>query len=207
MFAGAQQGGIRKFANAFDPHVSRPDSDLPAIYHGYWDLQPGEGLIVETPAPEGGYWSIQLANGLWNTLDYANRQASLNRAQAHVDTDGTLRAVVAHSDPGVANWLDTLGHQQGALLLRFMPPRIPGRPGRPRPRRSLLETKDDWMAGWAEDKDGARPAAGHLRPAARVVALSELDRHLPDATPRVTPAQRRRALDERLRQVTRLQRH
>jgi hypothetical protein len=206
VFAGAQRDGIRQFANAFDPHVSRPDSDLPAIYHGYWDLRPSECLIVETPAPEGGYWSIQMANGLWNTLDYANRQTSLNRAQAQVGPDGILRAVVAHADPGVANWLDTLGHQQGALLLRFLPRRIPGRPERPRPRRSLLETKDDWMAGWAGDRRGAVPAAGHPAPATRVVALSELDAHLPAAIPRLTPAQRRDTLDERLRQVTRLQR-
>jgi hypothetical protein len=44
------------------------------------------------------------------------------------------------------------------------------------------------------------------RPAARVVALDDLDAALPAGTARVTPAQRRRVLDERLRQVTRLQR-
>jgi hypothetical protein len=38
------------------------------------------------------------------------------------------------------------------------------------------------------------------------VALDDLDAALPAGTARVTPAQRRRVLDERLRQVTRLQR-
>jgi hypothetical protein len=210
IFAGAQARGISQFANQWDPQVSRPASDLPAIYHAYWDLRPGEGLLVETPAPRGGYWGIQLANGLWNTLDFANRQTSLNRAQANLDADGMFRAVIAHADPGVANWLDTLGHQQGCVHLRFLPPAVPGAPVRPRPAGRLADTRDDWMAGWAQDKHQDKPtdtpAGAHPRPAARVVALDDLDAALPAGTARVTPAQRRRVLDERLRQVTRMQR-
>jgi len=75
-----------------------------------------------------------------------------------------------------------------------------------RPAGSLAETRDDWMAGWAEDKRPDTRVGGYPRPAARVVALDELDAALPAGTARVTPAQRRRTLDERLRQVTRLQR-
>ena len=214
VFTGAQAKGIAQFANQWDPHVSRPASDLPAIFHAYWDLRSAECLLLEMPAPQGGYWGIQLANGLWNTLDYANRQTSLNRAQAHVDPDGMLRVVVAQADPGVVNWLDTLGHQQGSVHLRFLPPAIPGAPVRPRPVRSLAETKDDWMSGWADeeprnapgDKRGDAPASLYATPSARVVSLAELDAVLPSGTARVSPAQRRSALDERLRQVTRLQR-
>ena len=29
-----------------------------------------------------------------------------------------MRAVVAHDDPGVANWLDTAGHSAGPVILR-----------------------------------------------------------------------------------------
>jgi hypothetical protein len=29
-----------------------------------------------------------------------------------------VRAVVAHGDPGVANWLDTAGHSAGPMILR-----------------------------------------------------------------------------------------
>jgi hypothetical protein len=206
IFAGAQARGISQFANQWDPHLSRPVSDLPAIYHAYWDLRPGECLLIETPAPRGGYWGIQLANGLWNTLDFANRQTSLNRVQAHIDEDGMFRAVIAHTDPQVVNWLDTLGHQQGSVHLRFLPPTVPGAPVRPRPASRLAETKDDWMASWAQDKGPDARAGAYPRPTARVVALDDLDATLPAGTARVTPAQRRRALDERLRQVTRMQR-
>lgn len=206
VFAGAQANGLAHFANQWDPHVSRPASDLPAIYHAYWDLEPDECLVVEIPAPPGGYWGIQLANSLWNTLDYANRQTSLNRAQAHIDLDGMFRAVIAHADPGVANWLDTLGHQQGSVHLRVLRPPAPGAPARPRPQRSLAETRDDWMAGWAEEEHWGVPTSAPGAPTARVLALADLAAALPGNTPRVTPAQRRRVLDERLRQVTRLQR-
>jgi hypothetical protein len=211
VFANAQARGIRQFANEWDPHVSRPAGDLPAIHHAYWDLRPGQCLLIETRVPDGGYWGIQLANGLWNTLDFANRQTSLNGAQAHVDPDGMFRAVIAHADPGVANWLDTLGHQQGSVHLRLLRSgaRAPaGTPTRPRPVRSLAETRDDWMAGWAGEEPSGPPAngSGYPAPAARVVALDDLAGLLPAGTPRVTRAQRRRVLDERLRQVTRLQR-
>ena len=206
VFAGAQARGLAQFANQWDPHVSRPASDLPAIYHAYWDLPPGQCLLIETPAPAAGYWGIQLANSLWNTLDYANRQTSLNRAQAHVDPDGMFRAVIAHTDPGVANWLDTLGHQQGSVHLRVLRSAIPGVPARPRPRRSLAETRDDWMKGWDEQEHTGPPASGPGASTARVLPLARLDAALPASTARVTPAQRRRIFDDRLRQVTRLQR-
>jgi hypothetical protein len=35
-----------------------------------------------------------------------------------VDDDGKVRVVVAHQDPGAANWLDTAGHSGGAVILR-----------------------------------------------------------------------------------------
>jgi hypothetical protein len=35
-----------------------------------------------------------------------------------VDDDGVLRTVIAHEDPGVANWLDTAGHSVGPIILR-----------------------------------------------------------------------------------------
>jgi hypothetical protein len=31
-----------------------------------------------------------------------------------------VRVVVAHEDPGVENWLDTCGHQQGTMCWRWI---------------------------------------------------------------------------------------
>ena len=85
---------------------------------GSWKLAPDEALIIEVTPPEGLYWSYSLGNIWWETIDYGNRQSSLNGFQAAVDDDGKVRVVVAHQDPGVANWLDTAGHSEGPIILR-----------------------------------------------------------------------------------------
>ena len=85
---------------------------------GSWKLAPDEALIIEVTPPQGVYWSFSLGNAWWETIDYGNRQSSLNGHQAVLDDDGNVRVVVAHQDPGVANWLDTAGHSEGAIILR-----------------------------------------------------------------------------------------
>jgi hypothetical protein len=85
---------------------------------GSWELGPDEALVVEVTPPSGLYWSFSLGNPWWETIDYARHQSSLNGHQATVDDDGVLRAVVAHEDPGIANWLDTAGHSEGPVILR-----------------------------------------------------------------------------------------
>ena len=85
---------------------------------GSFQLQPDEALVVEVAPPEGLYWSYSIGNPWWETIDYARHQSSLNGHQATVDDDGILRVVLAHEDPGVANWLDTAGHSEGPVILR-----------------------------------------------------------------------------------------
>ena len=87
---------------------------------GSWELGPDEALVIEVTPPEALYWSVALGNFWWETLDYANHQSSLNGHQAVVDDDGVFRAVVAHRDPGVANWLDTAGFSQGPMIFRWL---------------------------------------------------------------------------------------
>ena len=77
---------------------------------GSWKLAPDEALLVEVVPPRGLYWSYSLGNPWWETIDYGAHQSSLNGHQASIDEDGMLRAVIAHEDPGIANWLDTAGH-------------------------------------------------------------------------------------------------
>lgn len=89
-------------------------------YQGIYDLQPGEAMIVETPLPEQvRYWNIQVNDALWNTIDWLGHFSSINGGQAVIDADGKFRAVISPADPGVANWLDTGGHRQGSLMLRW----------------------------------------------------------------------------------------
>ena len=64
------------------------------------------------------YIGMHLSNFWGESFDYANRLTSLNGFQSERSSDGWLRYVVAHEDPGVPNWLDTTGQREG-----FMSPR------------------------------------------------------------------------------------
>jgi hypothetical protein len=85
----------------------------------YYRVAPDEALLVEVPVPRAKYWSIDLCNFWLESLDFANHQSSLNGHQATIDDDGVFRAVVAHRDPGVANWLDPVGHAEGSMIYRW----------------------------------------------------------------------------------------
>ena len=87
---------------------------------GSWQLGPDEVLLVEVAPPEGLYWSASLGNAWWETIDYARHQSSLNGHQVSIDDDGVVRLVVAHRDPGLANWLDTAGHRTGPVIVRYV---------------------------------------------------------------------------------------
>lgn len=89
----------------------------------FWDLGPDEALFVETDVPDARYWGLQLATlGWFEQVDPIHRISSINHTQAHVDADGRVRLVLAHDDPGVANWLDTGGHRDGLLTFRWFWP-------------------------------------------------------------------------------------
>ncbi len=79
-----------------------------------------EAVIVEMTPPECRHWGVALANRYWECVEYASRQSSLNRAQARLDSDGVFRGVIAHRDPGVANWLDPGGNREGTISARFL---------------------------------------------------------------------------------------
>lgn len=89
-------------------------------YQGLFRLEPGQVLLLETELPQTvRYWNVQLSDMLWNSVDWMNRQSSLNGGQARIDADGRFRAVIAPDDPGVPNWLDTGGNSEGAIMLRW----------------------------------------------------------------------------------------
>jgi hypothetical protein len=85
---------------------------------GRWELGSDEALILEVEPPQGVYWSFSLGNPWWETIHYGRHQSSLNAHQTVVDADGLVRVTVCGRDPGVANWLDTAGFSNGAMILR-----------------------------------------------------------------------------------------
>jgi hypothetical protein len=115
------QFGAAPPANGFLPPIDRTAmgaaaENKPVI--GRWELGPDEALVLEVEPPQGVYWSYSLGNPWWETIHYGRHQSSLNAHQAAIDADGLVRVVLSGRDPGVANWLDTAGYSNGAMILR-----------------------------------------------------------------------------------------
>lgn len=91
---------------------------------GPWRCEPDEAVIITATPPPSRYWSLSLCDRFWQSIDYAQRQSSLNDSQATPDDagDGTVTMVICHEDPGVANWLDAGGRSAGTLAVRYLLP-------------------------------------------------------------------------------------
>ena len=86
---------------------------------GHFELAPGQALIITLPVGDAPYLGFQLGSRWYISLDYINHQTSLNGTQAQADPDGKIRIVVAEQNPGVTNWVETLGHRRGFLQFRW----------------------------------------------------------------------------------------
>jgi hypothetical protein len=92
---------------------------------GHYDLTPDQAMIVTVPVCDAApYQAIQIGSRWYVSTDYEHHQTSLTRAQSQADPDpshkgGVLRYVISERDPGVANWLETCGHPQGVMMLRW----------------------------------------------------------------------------------------
>jgi len=83
-------------------------------------------------------WGLSLCDRFWQSIDFADRQSSINSAQAALTRGGVFVGVIAHDDPGVANWLDPGGETEGTLALRYLfPDGVPTMQYRTVPRADL----------------------------------------------------------------------
>jgi hypothetical protein len=109
------------FTNRFPPDKAANSADDAKrgrmAAHMVWALQPDEALIVEMDMHDG-FWIFGMGGVFVGSMDYLYRPVSYTPARTRVDADGVVRLVVAHDDPGVANWLDTQGYPAGNLTYR-----------------------------------------------------------------------------------------
>jgi hypothetical protein len=90
------------------------------MWLGRWQLEEGEALIVEAMPPNCHYWNFQLGNIWAESLDHQNRRVHVNNGTAEYRADGSFRLIVANTDPGLPNWIDTAGHHHGTMALRWV---------------------------------------------------------------------------------------
>lgn len=105
------------------------DSGLPVpgaadIFYsmGRWNLGPDQAMVMTGTLPDAPFANVMLWNSHMQTLEYRDRQSSLNLAQIELEDDGTYKIYVSDKDPGHTNWLDTSGHPRGTIFWRFLLP-------------------------------------------------------------------------------------
>ena len=86
---------------------------------GYFEIAPGEALLVRLPTSEAKYQAIQLTDMWFASLEYGNQISSLNAKQSILSPDGAYYYVISQEDPGFPNWLDSGGLLRGIFLLRW----------------------------------------------------------------------------------------
>ncbi|AKK29609.1 hypothetical protein [Mycobacterium sp. EPa45] len=86
---------------------------------GHYDITSDQAIVITLPVSDAPYLGFQLGSLWYISLDYINHQTSLNGTQAQADPDGKIRIVVSDKNPGVTNWVETLGHDKGYLQFRW----------------------------------------------------------------------------------------
>ncbi|HEX6568046.1 MAG TPA: DUF1214 domain-containing protein [Acidimicrobiales bacterium] len=120
---------VSRVPHVFPPPVRPGAHALAAADAAYsmapYLLGPEDALVMRVRWPACRCANVSLWNRQLQTFDYLRHPVSLNRTQAAPDPDGTVALVIAHRDPGVANWLSTEGRPFGLVFWRFMLPEGP----------------------------------------------------------------------------------
>lgn len=103
-----------------DPDAAVDESDRQrgrAAANMCWQVARDEALIIEFAATDS-FWMMSLMGVFFNSFDYRYRPVSYTPARTHVNSDGRIRLILCHDDPGYHNWLDTQGFERGNLTYR-----------------------------------------------------------------------------------------
>ncbi len=116
--------GFQKHTNKlpfFDAAVSNAaGGDANIIYHhSHWKLNDDEALVIEVMPPACDSWNFQLNNYWMESLDYRYFNICISKGNAVYAEDGSVKVIVAHHDPGLANWIETSGHHEGTMCWRW----------------------------------------------------------------------------------------
>jgi hypothetical protein len=138
------------------------------LVRGRLKLREGEAFVLNIGPGGAGYWVVISYDWWGMSGNYWSRTSTLNNSQSLPNEDGSYSYVFSIKDPGVHNWIDTLGFTETLFMNRWrlLPQEIDGPGGNP----------------WAEGQ---------------LVKLEDVNRVLPSSTRRVTPEERRKQLDDR----------
>lgn len=84
----------------------------------WWRVAEGEVGVIDLTPPETVYWAAQLCDRWFQC--FPERSTNLNDRQVVRRPDGSVRIVIADSNPGTDNWLDNGGHRTGVVFFRWL---------------------------------------------------------------------------------------
>lgn len=115
-----RRSGAGQFSNDDSFWKSIGSNPRTHFQEGYWALEPCEAMLIDVdPPPAASFWSVGLTNFWMESLDFRFFPVNLNAHTVAYNSDGGIRIVVAHRDPGAPNWLSTAGHAHGSILWRW----------------------------------------------------------------------------------------
>jgi hypothetical protein len=89
-------------------------------YLSAWRVGADEALVIRiAELPPCRAWNFQLCNVWMESLDYTRARIHLNGTTVRREPDDSVTLVIAASDPGHPNWLNTTGHTSGTMCMRL----------------------------------------------------------------------------------------
>ncbi|MBX7434964.1 DUF1214 domain-containing protein [Mycobacterium sp. Y57] len=115
-------GGVDATRPNCFPAAGSTDEDAKrgrAAVNMHWRLARDEALVIEFDAHDG-LWMLTNMGVFFNSMDFRYRPVSYTPSRTAVDSDGVVRIILAHRDPGCHNWMDTQGFEIGNVTYRHM---------------------------------------------------------------------------------------
>lgn len=86
---------------------------------GHYRLQDDEALVATLKTGGAGYVVFPVTDAWLVSVDPIKHQTSLNNKQAVANADGSYTFVLSLKDPGVHNWVDPVGQNEGTIMVRW----------------------------------------------------------------------------------------
>jgi hypothetical protein len=89
---------------------------------GYWQVPAGKALLIEFAPPKGAHWSFVPMNYWMESFEWRfGNRVFASSFQTSPTKDGYVRLALSGTDPRLPDvqWLETLGHNEGAMALRL----------------------------------------------------------------------------------------
>jgi hypothetical protein len=109
-------------ANVFvQPEIKATDGMLitQAYSLGHFQLETDQALVLTIHPGTARYMTVPVSNLWGTTMDPIHHLSSRNLDQVAKNPDGSFTVVLAQTDPGLENWIDTEGLSEGMLFLRW----------------------------------------------------------------------------------------